>query len=353
MQLLAFGEQKLLSRVNNLEHPHIARLLFSYQQQDAAGTTKFNVVFRLANTNLNSYLRDPKYGAQNLNFSDISKVSIWTQIAGVIHALDAIHTMPGEFALHLDLKPANILVEIDPATNEPTFLITDFGLARLRNPLNHGSGVREGGGDEAYAPPETDGDRKHDIWSMGCIVLEALSFVLGGFLGVQRLDKARGTDNPYQAFWEKTSSGQLRIRQTVDKHMDWLADVAKTQELSPRQLRFAERMLSLIALMFSIGKAERPRAGKIYELFRQTLVDEDWRFSSGSTSAVGSGPGPGSGSGSDSFVTVSRQSSIVEHREKAAPDLLMPRRDTLPDAQFADFDEGWVEIGDGTTKMLR
>src|SRR5688572_6880795 len=81
--------------------------------------------------------------------------------------------------LHLDLKPANIIVT-DPV--EPKVKVLDFGLARLSN----GFRTHEGGpvaGTLAYMAPEcffgaVDFSEKADIYSLGTLLYEMLSCIL-------------------------------------------------------------------------------------------------------------------------------------------------------------------------------
>jgi tetratricopeptide (TPR) repeat protein/tRNA A-37 threonylcarbamoyl transferase component Bud32 len=81
--------------------------------------------------------------------------------------------------LHLDLKPANIIIT-DPV--EPKVKVLDFGLARLSN----GFRTHEGGpvaGTLAYMAPEcffgsVDFTEKADIYSLGTLLYEMLSCIL-------------------------------------------------------------------------------------------------------------------------------------------------------------------------------
>jgi Protein kinase domain len=98
---------------------------------------------------------------------------------------------------HCDLKPANILVR-----ESGTLLISDFGQATFKKVAGtNSSNVFGVGGTEAYAPPEIDNtelrlNRKYDIWSLGCILVEVYVFVVSGSAGVRQLDCARLTAIP-------------------------------------------------------------------------------------------------------------------------------------------------------------
>ncbi|KAF2234855.1 hypothetical protein EV356DRAFT_501121, partial [Viridothelium virens] len=104
---------------------------------------------------------------------------------------------PSFFGYHLDLKPANILVE-----ESDDLVLTDFGQATFKQVVGSTSSKVAGrGGTEAYAPPEIDDkearqSRRYDIWSFGGILLEACGFAVGGCEGVLHLDQLRSKKHP-------------------------------------------------------------------------------------------------------------------------------------------------------------
>ena len=331
MRIPSPREQQLTTLVNALNVDHIARLLTTYHHDNVdQNNPTFNMIFPKATTNLERYMRDPASGIDQIAFTSIFADRLWQQAAGIAYALNGIHTRDGEWAVHLDLKPENVLVDDESRSGQPRLMITDFGLARLRDPRRHGSGVRYGGGDEAYAPPERDGTRSYDIWSLACILLEILTYWVERDPGLRRLDAARGLDKGYHyAFWEERE-GQPKIRQSIEKHMSALMSSAnRAGMLSERGVRFVVQMLKLIRWMFRINKDDRPRAELVHLFIQQSMQDIWW---SDRAEADGS-----------TLADNSIRRKPVANRP--TPPLVTPLPVTNRGTQFTEPRTGWEEPG--------
>ncbi|KAK1749700.1 HET-domain-containing protein [Echria macrotheca] len=118
------------------------------------------------------------------------------QIVGLADALHKLHTgnykTGGESFRHGDLKPENILcVTVKPPqpgrVNIPQLKISDMGLAKHHNvatELRPRTSMRYT--TTRYEPPEINniGDigrsRRYDMWSLGCVILETIIWLLHG-----------------------------------------------------------------------------------------------------------------------------------------------------------------------------
>ena len=101
-------------------------------------------------------------------------VEIVTQVAT---ALDAAHAAG---LVHRDIKPGNILV-VGSGTAPDFVYVADFGIARAVDGSNSGSLTSTGAtvGSLDYIAPERfsggHGDRRADIYALGCVLFEALT----------------------------------------------------------------------------------------------------------------------------------------------------------------------------------
>ncbi|KAI0857713.1 kinase-like domain-containing protein [Xylaria cubensis] len=120
---------------------------------------------------------------------------------------------PGEmeFGLHGDIKPANILWFKHPqdSIGAGVLKICDFGLAQFHSRETH---MRSEHGEwigcsPTYRPPEWDLEtesqdgrrkpysRKTDIWGLGCVYLEFVTWILLGPGGIEEFSSARSADD--------------------------------------------------------------------------------------------------------------------------------------------------------------
>jgi serine/threonine protein kinase len=199
----------LMTISRRLEHnKHFIKLLKPYQVGN-----KINFIFPLANGDLREYLYEGKLWKYQFNASEPSfKNSIWDQMVGLLTALHEYQLpkdIPVERCYHSDLKPRNILVfERD---HEDVLVITDFGQAHIGTKTDTQDTTLTGQrpGTEAYAPPESHlgstMNTKFDVWSMGCILLEVLVYVVKGPGGVKELYEARDTGHgtDYYCVWDE------------------------------------------------------------------------------------------------------------------------------------------------------
>ncbi|KAF2108838.1 kinase-like domain-containing protein [Lophiotrema nucula] len=256
------AERRNLLSVKKIGDDHLVKIVTAYRHGNL-----FNLIFPLAQTNLHRYLREAEY--QPFRGSTcVVKHPIWLQLLGIARALYKVQNFhensssneASRYGYHLDLKPANILVE-----DSGRLIITDFGQAVFKRATDStDSRVRGVGGTETYAPPEFDDDangvnRRYDIWSLGCIFLECLVFVIKGREGLLELDHSRVTVDPlngniddrFCSYDGSTGSYALKRRlldqiERLPKHVQGAAD-----------LGFYQKFLDLVLHMLDVNPKTR------------------------------------------------------------------------------------------------
>lgn len=212
----------MLSDLTKEHHTHLVKLLATYKYKGW-----YYLLFPYANANLRDYwdsVPEPFWNQETYHW-------FLDQITGLASALDVIHnfhtSLPlgadtgnaglsrrrpsaqgmrldvkyGEemYGRHGDLKPENILWsnELHAPNGTSILQITDLGLGRF-----HRLGSRSKDeaskvmGSATYTPPEISLNipvsRAYDIWSLGCIYLEFITWLLEGSAAVYDFSTARG-----------------------------------------------------------------------------------------------------------------------------------------------------------------
>lgn len=223
-------ELRALRRFNSPgvpRHPNILEFLSAWQQDGY-----FNIMFPWAVSDLSEWWRSNPLPADGPGL----KTTLWlsNQCLGVASGLSAVHQFLGspytdhsnDVGHHGDIKPGNILWFPDPESPNMmgTWKIADFGLSGVGSSPS-ASGSRRLGCTPAYRAPEYDSpDREigvsYDIWSLGCVLLECLTWSLVGLDGIKELENQRSTTSISnengkgdKAFWEnvKTTDADLSL----------------------------------------------------------------------------------------------------------------------------------------------
>jgi serine/threonine protein kinase len=169
----------MLKKLSSLEDPHIITLLATLKHGD-----KYCLIFPKANANLRKFWEQrpaPQFDGPTV---------LWMveQMAGIVHALSRIHNFSEEdlYGRHGDLKAENILwFSVDPRGKSSIGIlkIADFGLGKFHRQDSRSRSIRASG-TIMYLPPEAQLNmsisRAGDIWSLACLYLEFISWVLTG-----------------------------------------------------------------------------------------------------------------------------------------------------------------------------
>ncbi|KAK1445830.1 tryptophanyl-tRNA synthetase [Colletotrichum melonis] len=219
-------ERKALSEITDLRHNHIIKRIAAITRGD-----KRYFMFQWADGgNLREFWKEQNRPTLT---PDLVKQTI-TQLCGLADALHALHNYKdqGNYR-HGDLKPENILRFRD-STCVGVLKIADMGLAKHHNDA---TAVRKKAtsakyGTVRYEPPEVVTNRLdkarsrlYDIWSMGCIMLECVIWLLYGYEALDNFDDSLNDGYDSSFFKTKDVDGArvAEVHPTVVKWMDLMA----------------------------------------------------------------------------------------------------------------------------------
>jgi serine/threonine protein kinase len=216
----------MLRELAKKDHPHIIKLLATYRMGG-----HYHLMFPWADKNLRAYWHDdpkPKWSQEALLW-DIK------QMLGIASGLETIHnfknklhrrdqpsgllvpgtdTITGEeeyrYGRHGDIKPENILWsnELDGIDGAGILQIADFGLGRFHGRASRSQvDPRTIASTPTYEPPEIalnlKVSRAYDIWSLGCLYLEYITWRLGGYKLLEAFGNSRLTTSKDGAIYDK------------------------------------------------------------------------------------------------------------------------------------------------------
>ncbi|KAL1865018.1 hypothetical protein Daus18300_007365 [Diaporthe australafricana] len=222
----AFLEEcNVLMRLTPKPTPHLAKLLATYEQPAGRDhkTPEFFLVFECAESNLDRFWKtSPPEKLMKDHGLNRVQLSRWvaTQCRGLAQGLKTLHSHTEDksesptkanqkvdqplHGLHGDIKPANILRYTnwkDPESpikplHAPlgVIQITDFGLSSYHHTLT-AQDINIKIGASAYKPPEAHliypVSQSLDIWTMGCLFLDFVTWLLLGDNGRQEFGRRR------------------------------------------------------------------------------------------------------------------------------------------------------------------
>ncbi|KAF8853366.1 hypothetical protein BDZ45DRAFT_806745 [Acephala macrosclerotiorum] len=296
----AGDEKNILKFIAGMDRKNIIKLCFWFTYDNT-----INLVFPKYPGTLEDVLLEKWGPSRRSQFSSKFRGSrlnhwLWEEAVDIVGALDYIHN-PGIFngenviMAHFDLKPANILVD-----EEGHLVITDFGIARIKS-LANGDTTKlvAGAGTLTYAPPEGNKvanlrlSRAYDIWSMGCILLEIILFVLydkgprNNTSGVELFAKARLEEGERRrvqfdySFWMEKRNG-VSLKDCVDQR---LKQVEKSDDAYMKRAG-----KELRNFMLNTAASARHPAKTCYDLLKEddpSLARRGVTFSGGQILAVG------------------------------------------------------------------
>lgn len=177
------SEVDTLDEISGLSHPNLIQRIAAISR----GRQRYLMFLWAEGGNLRDFwTRYPKPEVK----ADLVRAII-EQLRGMAHALQKLHEYRGQYHYrHGDIKPENILNFPDPKKSRiGTFKISDLGSAKHHNVVTQ---LRERTRGKTFAtivyqPPESvtnklsASSRLYDIWSMGCVTLEFVVWLLYGY----------------------------------------------------------------------------------------------------------------------------------------------------------------------------
>ncbi|KAG4432451.1 hypothetical protein IFR05_012066 [Cadophora sp. M221] len=175
-------------------HKHLISLLATYRQFDT-----FFLIFHWADADLRNYWKDER---PNPCMNRETVLWVAEQCKGIAEGVVAIHqyktsklqVQPEEgfsSGHHGDIKPENVLWFPGPSHEQPgggTLKLSDFGLAEISK--HHTKSMQPKSNyatSLSYQAPEAEIEgtgaigRSYDIWSLGCLYLEFITWLIGGW----------------------------------------------------------------------------------------------------------------------------------------------------------------------------
>ena len=240
-----------MSYLYHLEHPDILPLLTSYTYNGVPNFLLPLVKGGDLEKMLNSKQR-PKCFVQDVSF--------YNALSGLASALVTLHEYKSDalgaemIGYHHDLKPKNVLVD------GSRFVLSDFGLSKLKAGEDSRTSFKRGQGH--YLAPECEDlerdfskgiiSRASDIWSLGCIMLEVVIFIVGGANALSMFREQRTIKQGFLT--TKTFFCGKSINPEVEKKM---------LELAGCEDMIVRRAVALIRQILIVDFEKRPKAGEV------------------------------------------------------------------------------------------
>ncbi|KAM7214971.1 Protein kinase-like domain containing protein [Rhypophila decipiens] len=206
-------ELKMLIKLTPLQTPHLAKLLATFEIQGKSATERD---FCFMSEKADSSLQDFWKQEPDLLNAPPAALRRWVaqQCRGLAEGMQLIHDYRYEqqnelqskigaaptpkHGFHGDIKPGNILVyNTWSGHKHPLGIlqITDFGISSFHHTASL-SGISRGRDTHSYRPPESNlpfmkTTQSHDIWTLGCLFLDFLTWLVKGTEAIADFQKKR------------------------------------------------------------------------------------------------------------------------------------------------------------------
>ncbi len=234
-------EYQTLDILRNFETPHLIKATAFYKKKNGDAEEYYFLFPWAKHGNLRTFWKEK---IPSIHDSSYMKW-VFDQLVGLTDAIETLHHQGEKTCRHGDLKPENVLCfnkSGSTAEKDQTscvLVISDVGLSRTHdNPTQLRSKSRMVAGETlAYAAPETElfperpTSRRYDIWSLGCLYLEFVIWLLYGIEELKRFGDDIGV-GAGRRFYIITSTstlnvGRLKTAQVNPVVQDWIEHIKK------------------------------------------------------------------------------------------------------------------------------
>ncbi|KAI3324603.1 kinase-like protein [Xylariaceae sp. AK1471] len=275
-------EKENLEVIQTIKHPHLIKHTATFEQGSL-----FYVTFPWADGgNLSEFW---KHDPNALPTRD-RELFMWSlqQMLGLVDALWALHRVN---CRHGDLKPENILhfkTSGESTTQNSrygTLVIADVGVSRVHHQateLRHDP-TNTKATTPCYEAPEVEFQktaprgRRYDMWSVGCMYMEFIIWLLYGYKAIDNFrELRRPNDDPFAqkaAYYKRTLEGTAVIHPAVSRGLEALRNDPRCSEGTG-----LAALISLIANdLLLIEWEQRTEAEDLRNKFREVLekAEED------------------------------------------------------------------------------
>lgn len=254
-----------LKRFNGLVHDHLVTLLSSVTKGATPESRQYHFVFPFARYALDDYWRTN----HSPSWDKITIKWVVKQLLGIMGAMDAIHVpkhlhagaQVAKYGMHGDLKPDNILWFESRKDYRGLFVISDFGSADMHSDKSRSNIPNEKiPAVPGYRPPECDIQngyisRRYDIWTLGCLFLEILTWMMGG-----------------QEFLRAFKKERMKTIYVTGAKRDMFYTVKKLEGQTPGAIHLRESIIAVSATPLSIHPHNQV-VGTLLTIFDSTETD--------------------------------------------------------------------------------
>ncbi|KAI5806410.1 kinase-like domain-containing protein [Peziza echinospora] len=284
-------------------HPNVIRFLAAYVHESMSDRDleACHLLMPLYDGDLSSFL-DAKVRATR-PYSMVRN-GVYKGLLGVV---GAVQYLVETIKMHrLDLKPANILVRRGQDGEVITMVVTDFGRSKIvsSDMTRTTQAIKFDGNISAnFAPPEAEAKQdsnggllvqqiapelraKYDVWPLGCVFTEVLTYLVMGPAGIARfknhltLESAKeNTEDLPLRYWQLGQGGNPVVRQSVTNWLhtelsDFNNYASHDESIQNRCIDFIRWNVEITSSMLKPDAGKRTSLTDLISKIRSMLINQ-------------------------------------------------------------------------------